>query len=496
MGITTCSFTQEPMTGGVTATGKPVPQMSRMALEQISEVTIDLAGRNLMIEGEVVSVRQSTKDNVPWTVKLRDNSGTIDIVFWKQTADEMTTKPVKGQTWRVFGEISDYKGKVQVKAQDAERWILQKDNMAAANSDEPGSEGKATNENAKPVPEGQMSTMALKKVGSLTSDMKDKEVTIEGELISVKSSSKDNVPWMLKLKDDTGTMNIVFWAQTANDMKTKPQKGQTWRVTGTLGAFKGALQLKATEAGRWILREGKVPTATDAKARDEAVVATGLVKNDMIGETITIEGAVKSLSIPKIETAPYVLSVDDGTGAVNVVFWNATYKEFIPGQKAEPGEQVRVKGTVNEHRGSVQLKLESASDLITAQTAPDKVKKAALDTASVSKADAEKLPVATSAEIMKAAPKTKFRVKADVVATERLRLGQKLSLFLGDEGGSTVTLYLWDSALGLLPDDVRSSSMNLPVGAKIECLGMTEDFRASKVLYVNKANNLLDVKLK
>ncbi len=354
------------------------------------------------------------------------------------------------------------------------------------------------------MPMSQMSVMDFVEVSSITDALEGKTVTVKGKLTQVRPSTKDNVPWMIKLTDKSGTIDIVFWKATADEMPIKPAQGQTWRVTGTVGLYREKLQMKALDAKSWIkIADADPPQAADKKTTTSGApaqepftpkdaVPTGKVDATLGGREITVAGKMIDLRVPKIATAPYVMKIDDGTGSVNVVFWQQTVDALKPEQKAEIGEAVRLTGTVGEHKGDVQIKLASPSALMTAKSHPDVVESLA-KAIEKNKEELKAMPLSMADSVKSAEPQSRLHINCTVKENKDLRLGQELQVDLGD--GDPQTLFLWDSALGALPADIRPKSVALPVGTKIDCIATVELYGSGKALYVNRSDALLSVEL-
>ena len=90
---------------------------------KIHQLTSGMSGRTVTVTAKVGDIRPAGSDRAPWTVSLTDESShSVEAVFWKETADQMTTKPAKDETWRVTGQVSEFRGKTQIKADSAKAW--------------------------------------------------------------------------------------------------------------------------------------------------------------------------------------------------------------------------------------------------------------------------------------------------------------------------------------------------------------------------------------
>lgn len=90
---------------------------------KIHQLTSGMSGRTVTVTAKVGDIRPAGNDRAPWTVSLTDESShSVEAVFWKETADQMAKKPAKDETWRVTGQVSEFRGRTQIKADSAKAW--------------------------------------------------------------------------------------------------------------------------------------------------------------------------------------------------------------------------------------------------------------------------------------------------------------------------------------------------------------------------------------
>lgn len=178
-------------------------------------------------------------------------------------------------------------------------------------------------------------------------------------------------PSQITLQDPTGTIPLVFWAKTPDELQTIHglQPGDTVQVTSKVGRFKGALQLELqsltnlTVTARATTPPPAAPAAAPLPATPTAktVIPLAAVKKDIIGETVTVVAKIIHIRTPNIETAPYVITLAQDSTTLPLVLWNDNYQKVK--DHLREGQTIRVTGLVNTHKGQLQIKLRNAADL-------------------------------------------------------------------------------------------------------------------------------------
>ena len=88
----------------------------------ISAITNDKEGDTVTISGKVASMRKIPGDNSPYIIRVTDPTGSIDVVFWKDLADQLTPqqKATVGDKIRATGKVNSHRGTLQLKLDGAE----------------------------------------------------------------------------------------------------------------------------------------------------------------------------------------------------------------------------------------------------------------------------------------------------------------------------------------------------------------------------------------
>lgn len=102
-----------------TTTSAPASQPAQKVA--ISEITRDMIGLMVRTRGTVESIVQkpSRRRERIHIVTLKDGDATIEMIYWEDIAKQLgDAVPKEGETLRVTGRVSDYRGKLQLALED------------------------------------------------------------------------------------------------------------------------------------------------------------------------------------------------------------------------------------------------------------------------------------------------------------------------------------------------------------------------------------------
>jgi len=96
---------------------QPLPQVTADKITPISQITASLDGKKVTVEGQISNFRAPRNERTPSAVDVKDNTGTISVVYWKEVSDKMTPEqsPVPGKNVRVKGTVNIYRNNVQLR---------------------------------------------------------------------------------------------------------------------------------------------------------------------------------------------------------------------------------------------------------------------------------------------------------------------------------------------------------------------------------------------
>ncbi len=338
-------------------------------------------------------------------------------------------------------------------------------------------------------------------IAEVTADKVGSQVTLSGEVTEFRASRSERAPSSFTLKDATGSIRVAIWPDVFNSIAGKDaiKVGAKVSVTGEAASFRDKVEIHPKAAGD-VKVEGApasaaAPTATAAAtaapktaaapvtaASPAGVSPIASLTKEKVGSEFTVAGTVTNVRKPRTETAPWVIKVKDESGSVDVVFWSDTANALPETKKAVNGDQVRIKGKLDEYRGSLQIKLGGADDLKTQKSDPGLFKEAAKPGAPQASVPAQKVPLARVGDI---AAGTAVKVSGKVEAVQPIRLGRRVTL--GDASGRA-GLIIWDTADGIRPEirDIKPSST-------IQVAGRVNLAEGQPVVVVSKAAEVLAV---
>jgi DNA/RNA endonuclease YhcR with UshA esterase domain len=340
-------------------------------------------------------------------------------------------------------------------------------------------------------------------VNQITKEKLDKEVVLEGTVESFRPSNRENAPNSFQLKDATGVIRVCVWPivfdQVPNRQAMRP--GIRVRLTGKVASFRSAMEVHVEDAAKLSVPGGAtataVPTPTAVVASVAATTTTKAAGPPAVlkisdvtlarqGESVIVQGVVRSVRKPTNDRAPFVMKIGDESGTVDAVFWTDLADQLPDNKKPVSGDSVRVSGVVGEHRGNLQVRLAGIDDIRTQRSDP------ALFTGAPASSQApepQAAPAAVRASLDRIAAAnygTRLEVEAEVVSVTPIRLGRKVAL--RDSSGDAIAL-IWDTADGLKPEirEVKTSST-------VTLQGSVEQANDAKVLVVKRPAEVMAVR--
>ena len=263
-------------------------------------------------------------------------------------------------------------------------------------------------------------------------------ISLSGEVAQFSPSRSERAPNSITLRDAAGQVRVAVWpdvfAQVAGRAGIVP--GAKIAITVQIAEFRGAAEVHVKDAaGLKVLgAEAAAPVAQAATpavagvAPKAGITPISQLETAEKKKNYTIRGVVVSARAPRTDTAPFVIKVRDAGAAIDLVFWKDTADQLAPTQKVEVGDQVQVTGSLDEYRGTLQLRLEAVGNLKTQKSDPALFQDAAQTTPTATMApgapqaavqDAKALPT-----LAEAAVDARAVVKGEVAAVAPVRLGQ------------------------------------------------------------------------
>lgn len=97
--------------------GKKTEKPTESAITKISDINASMKDNAVTISGEVMAVSEPRSDRAPYNVIVKDASGSVSVVYWKDLADKMSEDqaPKQGDKVEIKGTVNLFKEKIQIK---------------------------------------------------------------------------------------------------------------------------------------------------------------------------------------------------------------------------------------------------------------------------------------------------------------------------------------------------------------------------------------------
>lgn len=220
----------QPATTATIATSRGTLTTSVVTTDKVAAAKV---GDVLMVRGKVDRYVRTSSETAPYSFMLRDSAGQVRVCIWTDIATKVADwkKVNDGATVEFAGTVKEFRSAKELHILDAKHLkVLATDEAAAP---------------AKPA------DVPITKISKLTAAMAKAEATVEAKVDSVRQPNTATAPWTLVVSDSTGSIDCVFWKQTADMMKVKPTVGETWLVTGSVSEYRGKLQIRADSEKFW-----------------------------------------------------------------------------------------------------------------------------------------------------------------------------------------------------------------------------------------------------
>lgn len=305
--------------------GETVAVAQEMSIGALTESD---AGRMMAVRGTVTEVDPFSAG---FKFTLDDGTGEIVVLLWQDTYEGLPDPEAlaTGAQVRAVGEVSVYRGELEVIPERS----VDVEVLAPALS---GVEGPG----AGPV---ETSTAPLVPIGELTAERVGETVTVEGEVVGVKSFSGG---FKFTLDDGTGQVVLVTWL-SAYDGLADPaglNLGAQVQATGEMDEYEGQLQV--------VPASGTDVTVLAPGAAEVPLREIGSLTGGDVGSLIAVEGEVT-------RTEPfsngYRAWVNDGSGEVMVLLWDNVYQRVPNADGLVVGTRLWAAGIVEEYEGTLEV---------------------------------------------------------------------------------------------------------------------------------------------
>lgn len=198
--------------------------------------------------------------------------------------------------------------------------------------------------------------------------------TVQGRIANIIPPKSATAPYSIYLTDDTDTLLIVAWEKVMSRIPFRDQLKPDARVkvTGTLREYRGNLNFYLTEPGNIVLLGDDLEPVNIGNSSESSVSfqdlppgvsLPGEIERSQMGRKVTIQGMVREYRAARSETAPHSIFLEGGSGSLRVVYWGEVASSLGSQNTPKPGQNLRIRGTVDEFRGELQLKVTNARDI-------------------------------------------------------------------------------------------------------------------------------------
>ncbi len=432
-----------------------------VAERQLGELTAADVGQMVQVEGVLKSLRAFSA-GVRGT--LDDGTGAVTLLLWQDVYDGLPdpTQVAPGAVLRVVGEVSEYKGELEVVPQ------VPGDVLVVGMTELPAEE---------------------RAIGQVTADDVGQTVQVVGRIAAVTPFSKGI---KVTLDDGTATITLLLW-QDLLDRLADPAaltEGAQVAVRGEIDEYQGELEIVPQVPGDVrVTGAGQVaqvtptalptpePTAQATAAPSPTVEPTatpeptarpspsptrpptptptpavetrkiGAITADDVGATFTIPQAGIAEKSYFSKGVRYTLT--DPSGSIILLVWQNVLEEIPDRYDLAPGSQVRVTGKIDQYQGELEI-----------------VPRGGADVKVVARGDRPAIERRTTNNITPSDEGRVFVVEGKVARSESKKW---LKLWLND-GTGEILIYVPERAVEYLP-------AGLNAGVKVQVTGEVDIYQ-------------------
>ncbi len=314
-------------------------------------------------------------------------------------------------------------------------------------------------------------TLSLTRIGAISHADLGKSVFISGTIDSVDRFSGG---LRLRLEDESGSIRVVLFDEVLEQVEESErlEEGASASALGRVSEFSGALEVIPANGASVRVGPGPevaqvtptpgpprppaTPPATSAftpaPARtptpESGVTAIGSIDGSRIGQPVTVRGRVVATGSFR---EGFRFTLDDGSGSIQLVLFDGRYRELEERAALNLGAQIRVRASVVEFDGQLELQPETGGDVIVERPGSSSiVKTRAINT--LSSADLGMLTA----------------IVGDVLRVEGFSAG--VSVFVND-GSGELRVAIFSNVLNHVPN-----APSLQAGAKVRVVGRVDEF--------------------
>ena len=395
-------------------------------------------------------------------IYLKDKTGSIRIVAYRQVAEKLFNKDVyilKGDEVEVSGKIKVVEGdKVSMMLEVPEHLKIKHKNYAK--------------------PEAAAENVSVKKLSDISINDMETDVTVEGRIAKFsKPREGSRAPYKIVIEQDGEKLPIVFWESVYNHISA-PEKlvaGSKIRAKVSVAQYREKMQLKLRRSNDLTVLKtgsGNAGAATSTKKEISKIITADEAAEKTKGTKVKVRGKVVDVYVPDENSrAPNKIYLETSSGKIPIVFWSSRVQlEKTPTE----GAVVEAKVTVGAYKDNKQLKLYRAEDL--------KIISEGKITGSSGKNDAF-MPLD---ELWDAQVGSFVNVKGKTTKIfESKKETAPFKIVLADAESNTIYIVAWPDVWKSIPENNRPK-----VGDEISLKGKVKEYKQRKQIQLKRASDI------
>ena len=322
---------------------EPDPSSEQIFLPD--QITEDLLKQEILAHGRVSKFRPSWKPTAPSILTLEGEGDSIDAVYWSKVEKALQNRAQitqKGTELWVRGQVSEHRGRLQIKVSSAEDIYLTNPAAAPPSAIDP----EVSMLLSKALAPSEIGPRLFGETAALT-----------GYVTQFRPTWKEDTPSILTLSEGTSSIEVVFWSAVREKLGEEydklTQKGARLIVIGKVQEYHGRTQIRVKAPEDMILAQKA--QISDAQ-KEGPSLSPSQVSQDHIGQRVTVRGVVESVRHSSRKSVPTRTLLGDERGRVSVVYWEEDAKRFMGRNAPQEGRPWAVFGTVHDYKGEIQIR--------------------------------------------------------------------------------------------------------------------------------------------
>jgi len=207
----------------------------------LKEISNNIVGEDISIKAKINTViKPEPTSKRPFKFNISDESGSSVMFMWRDKFEEFGDENAlkKGDSFTAKVTVTEYNNKFELRLNRAS-------DIKITKAEEPKATPGAVTE-VKEMKKEEKKEGDYTKIGSINKDSLGETVKVKGIFTSVRKPWNERAPYICMLKDDTGTVQVVFWSDVfdALEVKVEELKNAEVEVNSILNEYQGTIQIK------------------------------------------------------------------------------------------------------------------------------------------------------------------------------------------------------------------------------------------------------------